>query len=207
MIIFTFGASTTVGVREGVTSDQTYSAQLENLLRSQGMETRVVIKGQGGENTNGGLQRLPEVLSLQPDYLTIMYGINDAAVDAGNDEPRVSLTEYSNNLESMIALANAAGVRPLLLTINPMCSFGITEKLYGSREPYLSKGINFLTQQYAETMKRVGEKLNVPVIDVYAEFFKRAPKGDTSTFFTDGMHPNPAGHTIIAELLAGYFLG
>lgn len=55
-------------------------------------------------------------------------------------------------------------------------------------------------------MKEIGEKQKVPVVDVYSEFFKRALNGNISVFFTDGMHPNPAGHTIIAKIVADYFL-
>lgn len=207
MTILTFGDSVTVGAREGVADDQTYSVQLENLLNRKGQSARVIAKGKRSENTNGALQRLPEELGLMPDYVTIMHGLNDAAVDAGKDEPRIPVTEYSHNLEAMIAIAKGAGVRPVLLTCNPMCSFGVTEKLYGVREPYFSNGINFLTRRYAEAMQRTGEKQGVIVVNIYSEFFKRATSGRVGEFLTDGMHPNPAGHTIIAEMVAEYFLG
>ena len=41
------------------------------------------------------------------------------------------------------------------------------------------------------------------LIDVYQRFAELAIEGtDLNTLFTDGMHPNPAGQSVIAEMLA-----
>lgn len=205
MRIITFGDSVTVGTREGVATEETYSALLQKSLCKNGVEVEVLSKGRRGETTAMALHRLPEVLALGPDYLTVMYGLNDAAVDAGKQSPRVALAEYSRNLETIVNSARTAGVTPLLLTPNPMGSFGITHELYGSREPYLSNGINFLVEEYAAAARIVGETMNVPVLNVYREFFHCAESGNIAPFLTDGMHPNPTGHAIISQMLARHF--
>jgi lysophospholipase L1-like esterase len=203
--IITFGDSVTVGERDGVAPQETYSALLEESLSAKGLEVEVISRGRGGENTGAALQRLPEVLGLKPDYLIVMYGLNDAAVDEGKDAPRVSLEEYSDNLKTIVRKARAAGAVPVLMTPNPMCSFGVLEKLYGSREPYLSNGINSLLKHYAATVRQIGNEEQVPVLDIYSEFFQRAEDENLAPFLTDGMHPNPAGQKIIAQQLIRYF--
>lgn len=205
MRIVTFGDSVTVGERDGVAPEETYSYLLEIALRENGRQVQVIRSGVRGENTAMALQRLPEVLDLRPDYLTIMYGLNDAAVDAGKNAPRVSLAEYSRNLEAIVFEARAVGVVPILMTPNPICSFGVTEQLYGSREPYLSNGINFLVALYANAVREIGHKTGTPVLDVYGSFHDRAEDEKFAPFLTDGMHPNPAGHRMIAQIIARHF--
>ena len=204
--IVTMGDSVTAGVRDGVTASQTYSVLLENKLHEAGWQGRITARGVGGEDTNGALLRLPQVIDLRPQVVTLMYGINDSCIPVGDTEPPVDLAKYRVNLESLVETLREAGIEPVLITSNPMANFGITKTLYGDREPYRTKGINFLLNDYAATVREVGRELKVPVVDVYTAFAARAEAGENrEDYLTDGMHPNPAGHQIIGAQLARHF--
>src|SRR5687768_12000667 len=112
MVILCFGDSVTVGVREGVTAEQTYPRLLEAALARKGVPAWVLESGRRSETTAQALLRLPELLGAGPEYLTIMYGLNDAAIDAGADRPRVSVDEYAANLDAMITLARERNIIP-----------------------------------------------------------------------------------------------
>ncbi|HVF10506.1 MAG TPA: SGNH/GDSL hydrolase family protein, partial [Abditibacteriaceae bacterium] len=78
MLIVALGDSVTRGVREGVAEAQIYAARLAAALQAAGRDAEVIASGMPAENTEGALQRLPEVLVLQPQFVTVMYGLNDA---------------------------------------------------------------------------------------------------------------------------------
>jgi acyl-CoA thioesterase I len=71
--------------------------------------------GYGGETTAGALARLPQMLSLSPDYRFIVlgYGTNDAA---GGQIPTAT---FKSNLQAMIDLIQAAGREPVIPHIPP----------------------------------------------------------------------------------------
>jgi lysophospholipase L1-like esterase len=71
--------------------------------------------GYGGETTAGALARLPQMLSLSPDYRFIVlgYGTNDAA---GGQVPTAT---FKSNLQAMIDLIQAAGREPVIPHIPP----------------------------------------------------------------------------------------
>lgn len=199
------GDSVTAGIREGVTAPQTYSALLQAALAEAGSATTVLAQGIGGEDTNAALLRLPQIISQSPQMVTLMYGINDSCVPPGETECPVPLDRYRENLSELVARIQSASISPLLMTPNPMAASGLTKELYAGREPYLTQGINCDLARYTEAVRELGAALQVPVLDVYAAFEKRASTDvDMAKLLTDGMHPNPAGHSIIASLLSGY---
>lgn len=208
MLIVTLGDSVTRGVRDGVDEAQIYASRLEVALRAAGRDARVVASGVPAENTDGALQRLPQVLALHPDFVTVMYGLNDASIDAGSEVPRVPVERYAANLTSIVKRLRAAHIQPLLMTPNSMGAFGITRELYADRPPYSTHGdINFVLVDYVAAAQRVGASTGVPVLDIFGAFgaLADAERG-LQGYLTDGMHPNPAGHQVIADCLAGYFI-
>jgi lysophospholipase L1-like esterase len=89
------GDSITLGIRPGVTNEQTFEPLLTHMLFADGLEVEIINAGAGGENTAGGLARIAEdIIDAKPDNVTIMYGTNDAAVDEGCSEP----VDYGANL-------------------------------------------------------------------------------------------------------------
>lgn len=67
--------------------------------------------------TSEGLARFATVLAANPDHLVLYFGINDAL----NSAKLVGLTDYRNNLTSMVNQAIAAGVRKVFLVgIHPV---------------------------------------------------------------------------------------
>lgn len=203
--IVTLGDSVTKGVRPGVEEPQTFSSLLEGGLRARGMQAEVINRGIGGETTSGGLARLDEILALVPRIVTVMYGINDSTAAPGGETPPVPIALFRRNLEEILVRLCSIGVRPLLLTANPLSAFGVTKDYYADFPPYSDRGINCLLHPHVAAMRQVGEALAVPVLDVFAVFMAKAgPAGDLSSLLTDGMHPNPAGHALIAELLLAW---
>ncbi len=166
----------------------------------------IINAGVPGNTTRSALARLDrDVISRHPDIVTIFFGINDSAVDVwkGATEPRVPLAEYESNLRTIVERVRAAGGRPTLLTPNPVAWTPEILKLYG-RAPYRPDdpdGWNVYLKRYAEAVRRVAAGEGVSLVDVDKMFraYAAAPGHQLADLLMDGMHPNAAGHRIIAD--------
>ncbi|MDA0380531.1 MAG: GDSL-type esterase/lipase family protein, partial [Bacteroidetes bacterium] len=83
-------------------------------------EQEFVNRGIGGQTTPQMLLRFrQDVIDLNPKIVVILAGINDIAENTGP----ISLAEIAANIESMVQLALANGVVPVLCSVLPANSF------------------------------------------------------------------------------------
>jgi acyl-CoA thioesterase-1 len=94
-VILAVGESTTAGY--GVPADQSYPAQLQQLLDAQGFAYRVVNHGRSGSTVAMALAGLDRGLRLQPAIVLIAIGGNDA----GN---RVAVERTEQQLRKLVGL-------------------------------------------------------------------------------------------------------
>lgn len=195
--LVTLGDSITKGVRQGVTAEETFTTLLGDSLRAAGVNVEVINTGIGGEKTDQALARLDDIIALKPDCVTVMYGTNDAFIDKGKTAPRISLEEYGDNLRAIVLKLQAAGIATILMTEPPL---GNMPRL--SEEPYRSNGHNFLMIPYMNECRLIADAFDVTLVDNFARWSELALTGhDIDALMTDGVHPNPAGHRIIAETI------
>ncbi len=200
--LVTLGDSITKGFRKGVEPEETFSALLERDLSEGGITVEVINVGIGGERTDQALQRLEkDVIALAPDCVTIMYGTNDAYCDSEEPSPRLSLEEYEANLRAIVVTLSRAKIKPVLMTEPPLCTFAAS-----GREPFKSNGKNFMMIPFMEAVRRVADSMDVPLVDNFTHWNEAAMLGqDLDLWMTDGMHPNPEGHKVIAETILRTF--
>jgi lysophospholipase L1-like esterase len=200
--ILTFGDSITRGVRDGVRASQTYTYYLGKILKKHGFQVRMIREGISGEDTRGALLRIQyDVIEKKPDYVTIMYGTNDAYIDVQDEKndttPRVPSKQYEKNLRIMIQKLKHNNIKPVLMTPIPLGNFWAADVGI-----YRGKDRNFLLKKYVETVRRVAVEENVPLVDLFHKWLERKEKGqDTEVWLTDGIHPNPKGNRFIAAAI------
>lgn len=197
--IVCMGDSITRGIREGVTAEQTYEQLLQKRLTETVGPVMVINAGIGGERTDQAIKRLDrDALAMNPDYVTLMYGTNDCHWDPGATGPRLPIDEYEANLRQMIARIREAGAVPVLVTPPPL-TFALG-KIVKLNPVYKERGITFETQRYVHRVRHIARQMNVPLIDIYAAYGELAVAGkNIDDYYTDGCHPNPAGHKLIAD--------
>lgn len=218
LTIVTLGDSITKGVRSGVTAEQTFAALVEKSLLQQGITARVVNMGIGGERTDQALKRLDQVVKIpnesqqptttqtpttdnssavphiQPDMVTVMYGTNDSYVDQGKTTSRLTVEEYRANLQTIVVELLRRGIVPVLMT-EPRWS----EK---AAKNGLGENPNVRLEPFVIACRETAAKWRVPLIDHFAAWTKAGNAGtDLHTWTTDGCHPNPPGHQVMAELM------
>jgi acyl-CoA thioesterase-1 len=195
--IVCLGDSVTKAVRPGVDADQTFCVRLEKMLRARAVDVEVINAGVGGNTTADALRRFDnDVLAKKPHHVVLMFGLNDSWIDEGRTTSRLSVEEYRQNLQRMSVMLTARGISVTLMTPNPAIA------------PVYPSERNRTLKAYVDVVRSLARNEGAPsdLIDVYQRFAELAIEGaDLNDYFTDGMHPNPAGQQIIADMLAESF--
>ncbi len=145
----------------------------------------VIVTAIGGENSEAGAKRFErDVLALRPDVVTIDYGLNDRGI---------GLSRAETAWKAMIAQAEAAGARVILLTPTPDTS----AKLEDSDDPL---------NRHAAQIRRLARENGVALVDSLASFQSRLRAGaPLESFMSQVNHPNRKGHEIVAAELLKWF--
>lgn len=145
----------------------------------------VIVTSVGGEQSDRGSKRFDrDVLSMQPDLITIDYGLNDR---------RIGLQRSRKSMESMLRAARKNKIPVILLT--PTADQ--RSKLEDSKDP--------LTQQ-AEFLRKLAATHRVGLADSYAAFLAKIAKGvPLAKLMSQSNHPNRAGHELVVTELLKWF--
>lgn len=202
LTIVAFGDSITNGVGHfGVTEGTCFRGRIERGLKEDLRQpVRVMNAGVNGDVTPVALERFDsDVAAASPQIVTILFGVNDAGFyrpqdGSFADTPRVGVEEFTSCLRRITERVLSLPARPVLVTPLPM-----NHHYWGAdHPPYVEHGLNFLVERYAQRVREVAAGLAVPLVDLYHCF---ATDPETVDLIPDGIHPNPEGHRIIAELL------
>lgn len=146
-----------------------------------------VNRGIGGQTTPQMVLRFrQDVIDLNPRMVVILAGINDIAENTGP----ISLTEIAANIESMVQLAQANGVVPVLCSVLPANSFPWRQRIDPTEKVV---ELNGMLQQMAKTYE-------LAYVDYYRAMVD-AQKGLRSDWGYDPVHPNEAGYAVMEPLL------
>lgn len=126
-----------------------------------------------------------DVLDLHPSVVLILAGTNDVAENTG----KMTAQETLGNLASMVELARAARIRPVLCSILPASDF----RWHTGLQPAPKiQALNALIKDYAA-------KNSLIYVDYYSPMVNNEG-GLKSELSPDGVHPNAAGYAIMAPL-------
>ena len=193
--IVVLGDSITKGFREGVSREETFGSVLQNSLRAAGYDVDVINQGIGGERTDQAIARLNrDILALEPDIVTVMYGTNDSYVDQGQQNSRLSAEQFYQNLTKIVTELERIGIQSILMT----------EPRFGDHSANNGAGEhpNLRLEKFVDVCRRVAQETDVPLIDHFRMWTKANSEGtDIGTWTTDQCHPNVAGHKIMADAM------
>jgi len=172
--ILILGDSLTEGF--GVLEREAYPHLLEEKLNRElsaktGSAYRVINGGITGATSSGGVSRIDWFLQAEPDYLILALG--------GNDGLRgVPVPETEENLSEILATAGKNEIPALLAGMKIPPNYGLT-----------------YTSDFAQMYEDLSKLHDVPRIP----FLLEGVGGEAQFNLPDRIHPNPAGHALIAE--------
>jgi acyl-CoA thioesterase-1 len=168
-VIVAFGDSLTAG--PGVHPESNYPAVLQHKLDAAGRRYRVVNLGVSGDTTGGGLARLSDVLALRPRIVVLELGANDGLRGLPVETTRA-------NLEQIIQGLQGAGAQVVLAGMTLPPNYG-AEYIRGFESVFVD-----LSRKY--------KTVRIP-------FFLEGVAPNPMLMLPDGLHPNAAGHRIVAD--------
>jgi len=154
------------------------------------LKVRLINMGISGDTTRNLVSRWQsDVMDLKPDWVSIMIGIND--VWRQYDVPQiveehVYIDEYRENLIWMIE-----NTLPKVKGIILMAPYYI--------EPRKDDAMRATMDEYGKVCKELAEKYDLVFVDTQAALDKALEHIYPGTFTWDRVHPNTAGHMIIAR--------
>lgn len=145
-------------------------------LEAAGYDVEVINAGVSGDTSAGGLRRLPWLLQQNPGLVVVELGAND-----GLRGLPVEATE--SNLRQIIEEVRDRGAEVLLLGM-------MIPPNYGPE----------YTSAFAALFPKLADEFGLPLMPFLLEGVAAQPELN----LPDGIHPNAAGHEILAEKLFAY---
>jgi len=146
----------------GLDTSKGWVALLQQRLKKEGFDDKVVNASISGDTSAGGLARLPAALAAhKPDVVVIELGGNDGL----RGQPPAQLQQ---NLASMIEQSQASGAKVLLLGMQIPPNYG---KRY--------------VDAFAKVFNDVATAKKVPLVP----FFLEGIGGNPALMQADGLHP------------------
>lgn len=175
-------------------------------LEANSVHAEAVPTGLGGNKSDQMLARLDrDVLARKPEWMILSCGVNDVwkgkrgvplddamaatrVYEPKPHEPGGRRGTYKKNITMIIEKAQAAGVKPIILTATV-----IHEQLDSPENADLALYNNFLRQ--------LARERNLPLADLNELFQRRIRAEDkptTKVLTTDGVHMNNEGNELMA---------
>jgi acyl-CoA thioesterase-1 len=163
----------------GLARGSGWVALLEQRLKAEKIDAKIVNASISGETTSGGRTRLPALLNqYRPNLVVIELGANDGLRG-------LPVASAEDNLRSMVSLAKDKHAKVLLVGMRMPPNYGraYTERFFGM-------------------YKSLSTQLKAPLVPFMLEGVADQPK----LFQTDRLHPTAAAHPIILANIWPQFL-
>jgi acyl-CoA thioesterase-1 len=154
----------------GIKANSGWVNLLDQRLKTEGYDYRIINASISGETTAGGKARLPALLKThQPSIVILELGANDGLRG-------LPLLQLRSNLKTMIQAAQAAKAKVLLVGMQIPPNYGAT-----------------YTRQFASSFSDLADTHNVKLVP----FFLEKVALDSSLLQADNLHPNERAQPIL----------
>jgi lysophospholipase L1-like esterase len=164
-------------------------------------DIRYINKGIGGDNTVGLRNRWEDdVVRHQPNWLSLLIGINDLHTWLGDPANGISPALYKEKYDSILASTKEQTPAKLLL-IDPFyisidtCESSFRKRVLDTLPEYIA---------VVDEMAAKYDALHVKLHDIYAAHLKFR---EADYFCPEPVHPNHAGHLVIAGAMVKALMG
>ena len=146
-----------------------------------------INRGISGQTTSQMVLRFPQdVISLKPEGVIILAGINDIAENTGP----ISNVGILENIISMTELAKANNIKVILCSVLPANRFNWNPKISPANRVI---ELNKMIQSYATKNKII-------YVDYYTQMVDDE-NGLQKRFGEDGVHPNEEGYLVMKSIV------
>ena len=143
------------------------------------------------------------------DLIVVFMGTNDY----GHETPLGSITDSQDGtfygaLNIIIPALVEMHPSSKIVFVTPLHRYGFgTSKILGTKFTYdnIPNGVGATLENYVNAVKNVCKNNGVSVIDLYTESTLDPTEAEArEQYMPDGLHPNAAGHKVIAEIIESH---
>jgi acyl-CoA thioesterase-1 len=154
----------------GLARGSGWVALLQQKLKAENLDARIVNASISGDTTSGGRTRLPALLARhKPNVVVLELGANDGLRG-------LPVPSAEDNLRTMIAMAQQNKAKVLLVGIHMPPNYGRN-----------------YTQRFEGMYKQLSTELKVPLVPYMLQGVELVP----ANFQADRLHPLAAAHPVI----------
>lgn len=182
---------------DSITEQRLYSRYIQQYVycRYPALNVKFFNAGWGGDTAPGALGRLErDVLSLNPTVVTLFFGMNDGGYKPA--EP-ATIAAYRAGMEGIIKALQAKNIRVVVFT--PGCVDYDKNKNLGTAD------YNKTLEALGNVGKELAEQYHCDFVDVHHPMVKfqaeQKAKQPGFCMIPDSVHPDPAGHIMMARIM------
>jgi acyl-CoA thioesterase I len=162
-----------IAAGSGVDPSEAFPALLQKRIEEKKLPYQIINAGVSGDTTASGVRRMPWLLRRKMDVLVIELGGNDGLRGISPEETRA-------NLEKIIDLAREKYPHVRIVVAGMQMPQNMGEEF---------------NRKFREVFPRVAKEKNTELIP----FLLEGVGGKAELNLPDRIHPNPAGHRIVAD--------
>lgn len=132
----------------------------------------------------------------EPVTVVVAIGLNDARVE--NEAPISTVERYLGQLRELYDIAMSIADKVLFVGLTPVDESKSAPWIYNSGSQKLHWR-NKRIHEFDQALQNFAYKKDAPFVPVFEVFQERQKHGDN--LLADGLHPNNAGHELIASLV------
>lgn len=141
-----------------------------------------------------------DALNLNPDIISILIGVNDVWHDLDGRWNGVEAERFEQVYDMLLSYTEQKRPNTRVIILEPFCLHGTATD---QNWDYFSKEVPLR----AEAARRVAEKHGCTFIPLQKDFDEACKIAPASHWLMDGVHPNAAGHELIARKLYAAIVG
>ncbi len=132
-----------------------------------------------------------DAINLAPDYISILIGVNDVWHELSRKNG-IEVNKFKKIYKMILEETKEALPETKIFLMKP----------YVMKHTATEEHWDYFKEEVAKRGQAVGElseEFSLPVIDLQASFDEALKKAPVEFWTPDGVHPTPAGHSVIAH--------
>ncbi len=140
-------------------------------------------------------RRQADLLDIQPDYLSLFIGTNDAWAELDQGRP-IDTDQFEQMYDDLLTEIFANCPQTKVMLISPYIMEGLFSRNTAEQPDRLNQFRTHIASR-VEVVRELARKYDLPFVDMQAVFDAACERADAAQWTGDGAHPTPGGHELI----------